>query len=124
METIATFRGVYGNIDGAAVRKEVPLHQAFQCEGLVVSILHIGGYPGRYTPEARALINRNRPRLFITGHSHILKVINDRPNNLLHMNPGALGKQGLHQVQTMLLFDVEKARVGNLRVVEFDRKSL
>ena len=99
-------RAVYGNIDGAQARQEFPLDLRFVCEELEVWITHIGGYPGRYDQRIRDKIRENPPHLFISGHSHILKVMNDKKLRLLHMNPGAIGKHGFHQVRTMLRFEV------------------
>jgi len=114
-------RAVYGNIDNAEARLEFPLHHRFMCEGVEVWITHIGGYPGRYNPTLRKEIQNNPPKLFITGHSHILKVMNDKKLGLLHMNPGAIGKSGFHKVRTMLRFEINGAKIGNLEVIEIER---
>ncbi len=116
-----TFRGVWGNIDDARIRLAVPEYQFFTVEGLKVVILHIGGYPGRYTPKARKLIEEYRPDIFISGHSHILKVMQDKKNVLLHLNPGAAGKSGFHSFRTMLMFDIDGGKTNNLRVLERKR---
>ena len=108
-EAIAAFKplkGVYGNCDGYDVRLDYPLYQLFDCEGMKVLMTHIGGYPGRYDPRARALIDEFRPDLFVCGHSHILKVVNDRKRDMLVMNPGAAGIQGVHVVRTALRFRI------------------
>jgi putative phosphoesterase len=112
---------VYGNIDDAKIRGEFPLHQRFVCEGVDVWITHIGGSPGRYNPDIREEMNQNPPKLFICGHSHILKVMHDKKNNLLFMNPGAAGKHGFHKVRTMLRFVLDAGQVKDLEVVEFNR---
>ena len=112
---------VYGNIDNALIRSEFPLHNRFWCEEVDVWITHIGGYPGRYTPSVRESLNNNPPKLFITGHSHILKVINDKKLGLLHMNPGAAGIHGFHQVRTMLRFEIHKDKIQKLEVIEIQR---
>jgi predicted phosphodiesterase len=83
--------------------------------------MHIGGYPGRYTPEARRIIDEERPAIFISGHSHILKVIYDKKNNLLHLNPGAAGVSGLHKVITMMRFDIDGKEIKNLEIFEKTR---
>jgi len=114
-------KAVYGNIDNAEARLEFPLHHRFMCEGVEVWITHIGGYPGRYNPTLRKEIQNNPPKLFITGHSHILKVMNDKKLGLLHMNPGAIGKSGFHNVRTMLRFEIDGAKIGNLEVIEIER---
>ncbi|WP_373056575.1 metallophosphoesterase [Zunongwangia sp. H14] len=109
---------VYGNIDNAEVRKEFPLNQRFMCEGVEVWITHIGGYPKKYSPAVREEIRKNPPRLFISGHSHILKVMNDKDLGLLHMNPGAAGKQGFHKERTMLRFKIDGASISDLEVIK------
>lgn len=114
------FRAVYGNIDGTEIRKEFPLNQRFFCENVDVWITHIGGYPGKYAPAIREKIYKSPPKLFICGHSHILKVINDKKLNLLHMNPGAIGIYGFHKVRTMLRFEIDKDKIQNLEVIEFN----
>lgn len=121
LEQVATVRAVYGNIDGTEIRKTWPLHARFNCEGLDVWITHIGGYPNRYNPNILEELKENPPGLFICGHSHILKVMYDKKLNFLHMNPGAIGKQGFHQVRTMLRFEVNKSKVEKLEVVELPR---
>ena len=100
------FRGVYGNIDGADVRLEVPLDNRFVCEGVPVFMTHIGGYPGRYEPRVRQLLLEDPPvdGLFISGHSHILKVMPDKKLHFLHINPGACGNEGWHKVKTLVRF--------------------
>ncbi|MEL7270243.1 MAG: metallophosphoesterase family protein [Bacteroidota bacterium] len=118
----APVRGVYGNIDGDLVRREFPEHLRFMCEGVSVWMTHIGGYPGRYNIRVRDEIRRNPPKLFICGHSHILKVMNDKKLGLLHMNPGACGKQGFHQMRTMLRFSIEGENIKDLAVVELGKK--
>ncbi|HLS31353.1 MAG TPA: metallophosphoesterase family protein [Flavobacteriaceae bacterium] len=121
LEETGKFRAVYGNIDDIKVRKTYPLHNRFMCEGVDVWITHIGGYPGRYSPAIREEIKRNPPKLFISGHSHILKVMNDKKLQLLHMNPGAIGKQGFHQKRTMLRFKIDGENIKDLEVIEYSR---
>jgi len=115
-------RGVYGNIDEASVRKEYPLHQRFKCENVDVWITHIGGYPGNYSPPIRKEIYANPPKLFICGHSHILKVMPDKKLGLLHMNPGAAGNHGFHKIKTLLRFNIDGDRIQDLEVIEIPRK--
>lgn len=120
-DTIKKFkplRAVYGNIDDGKARLEFPLHNRFFCEGIDVWITHIGGYPGKYNQDIRSEIKKNPPKLFICGHSHILKVQFDKELNLLHMNPGAAGIHGFHQVRTMLQFEIDGDKIQNLNVVE------
>ena len=115
-------KAVYGNIDGAEIRKECPLHQRFTCEKVDIWITHIGGYPGKYSPAIREEIRSNPPKIFISGHSHILKVMNDQNLGILHMNPGAAGKHGFHQVRTMLRFTIDGNDIANLEVVELGKR--
>lgn len=121
LKELKPLRAVYGNIDGAEARSEFPLHNRFVCEGIDVWITHIGGYPGRYNPMIRQELYANPPQLFICGHSHILKVMPDKGLGLLHMNPGAIGIYGLHQVRTMLRFELDEGKIKNLEVIEFKR---
>jgi putative phosphoesterase len=114
-------RAVFGNIDDAKARVEFPLNNRFHCEGVDVLITHIGGYPGRYSPAIRDEIYKNPPRIFISGHSHILKVMNDKKRGILHMNPGAAGTHGFHKVRTMLRFEIDGSEIKNLEVIEFKR---
>lgn len=116
-------RGVFGNIDSAEARLEFPLHNRFMCEGVDVWITHIGGYPGKYSPAIRTEIMANPPKLFICGHSHILKVMPDPKLNLLHMNPGAAGISGFHQVRTMLRFEIDGEKIQNLEVIEIGKRA-
>ncbi|WP_353183661.1 metallophosphoesterase family protein [Parapedobacter lycopersici] len=111
-------RGVYGNIDGPDIRGQYPEHLRFRCEDVEVWMTHIGGYPGRYSPQVKKEINQHPPALFICGHSHILKVMYDQKLQLLHLNPGAAGKQGWHQVRTLLRFSIDGKRIEQLEVVE------
>jgi putative phosphoesterase len=121
IKKLKPLKAVYGNIDNAEIRTEFPLNNRFMCEEIDVWITHIGGYPGRYSPAVREEIRTNPPRLFITGHSHILKVMNDKKLGLLHMNPGAIGKHGLHTARTMLRFTISGTEIGNLEVIEYKR---
>lgn len=121
IKKIKPLRAVYGNIDNAIIRSEFPLHNRFWCEQVDVWITHIGGYPGRYSPSLRESISNNPPKLFISGHSHILKVMNDKKLDLLHMNPGAIGIHGFHQVRTMLRFEIDKDQIQKLEIIEIER---
>ena len=113
---------VYGNIDGQDVRAVYPLHNRFMCEELDVWITHIGGYPGRYERFVKPEIFNNPHGLFISGHSHILKVIFDKKLNFLHINPGAAGVNGFHKVCTALRFVIEGKDIRDLEIWEFPRK--
>lgn len=123
-DTIAAFkplRAVHGNCDGYDVRLDYPAYQVFDCEGAKVLMTHIGGYPGRYDVRAKELIDKYKPDIFVCGHSHILKVMNDARRNMLVMNPGAAGIQGFHIVRTALRFRIENGEISNMEVFELDR---
>lgn len=119
LTSLKPLKGVYGNIDGLELRKIHPLHNRFVCEGFDVWITHIGGYPGSYNPAIRQMIYNNPPDIFITGHSHILKIMRDPMlNNLLHINPGSAGKEGFHKVRTLVKFTLKNKTISDLQVVE------
>jgi uncharacterized protein len=122
LKSLKPFRAVYGNIDDKEVRAEYPLDQEFTIEGVAVWMTHIGGYPNKYNQRIREKIQENPPKLFISGHSHILKVQYDQKLHLLHMNPGAVGKHGFHKVRTMLRFELEDGEIKNLEVVELETR--
>ena len=123
LASLKPLRAVYGNIDGQDIRKEYPEKLRFNCEGVEVLMLHIGGYPGHYSACALEEIKESPPKLFICSHSHILKVQFDEKYQLLHMNPGAAGISGFHNVRTLLRFNINKERITNLRVVELGKKA-
>ncbi|WP_293889697.1 metallophosphoesterase family protein [Flavobacterium sp.] len=122
LKSIKPLRAVYGNIDDDKARMEFPLHNRFFCENVDVWITHIGGYPGKYNQNIRTEIQNHPPKLFICGHSHILKVQFDKKLNLLHMNPGACGIYGFHQVRTMLRFEIDGDKIQNLEIIELGKK--
>lgn len=111
-------RAVYGNIDGGVLRTMFPLHNRFMCEEVDVWLTHIGGYPGNYAKEVKQALRQNPPQLFVTGHSHILKVQFDKKLNLLHINPGAEGKYGFHQVRTLVRLVIDGKDIRDLEVIE------
>ena len=113
--------GVAGNCDNHDLRFTHPLHRFFECEGLKVLMTHIGGYPGRYDPRARKLIDELHPDIFVCGHSHILKVVRDTKRNMLVINPGAAGIQGFHIVRTALRFHIDDGKIHDMEVFEVDR---
>lgn len=117
-------KGVYGNIDDQTVRIVYPLHQRFFCEDVDVWMTHIGGYPGRYERYVKPDIYQNPPGLFISGHSHILKVIYDKKLNFLHMNPGAAGYFGFQKVCTALRFVINGKEIRDLEIWEMPRHEL
>ncbi len=121
LKKIKQLRGVFGNIDDQKIRTEFPLHNRFMCEKVDVWITHIGGYPKKYNSKILEELKSNPPDLFICGHSHILKVINDKRLGLLHINPGAIGKYGLHSVRTMVQFEINGKKIENLSIIEFKR---
>ena len=115
------FRAVYGNIDGSRIRALYPEHQRFVVEGLDVWMTHIGGYPGRYDPRVRSEIYKNPPNIFISGHSHILKVMNDKKLNLLHINPGAFGISGFQKVRTAIRMVLDNKDIRDLEILELSK---
>lgn len=121
LEKIKPVRAVYGNIDDHTVRAVYPLNNRFTLEGVDVWITHIGGYPGKYNPKIKNDILSNPPKVFICGHSHILKVMPDKNLGLIHLNPGAVGKHGFHHVRTMLRFELDNGKIQNLEVIEFKK---
>jgi len=118
LEKIKPLKGVYGNIDGQEIRQVFPKNLRFMCEEVDVWLTHIGGYPKRYNIDVKDEIKRNPPNLFISGHSHILKVMYDQQLNLLHINPGAAGNQGFHKVKTIIRFSIDKKEIKDLEVIE------
>lgn len=116
------FRAVYGNIDGQEIRKHYPQINRFTIDGTEVLIKHIGGYPGNYDSSIRGSLFVNPPKLFISGHSHILKVKYDKTLGLLHINPGAAGNYGFHTVRTLVRFDIDNKEFKNLEVIELADK--
>lgn len=119
IKKLKPLRGVFGNIDDHTIRNEFPENNRFMCEDVDVWITHIGGYPGSYNMRVRDTIRLQPPKLFICGHSHILKVMPDKKLNLLHMNPGAIGKYGFHKTRTMLRFTIDGSKIDNLEIIEF-----
>jgi len=122
LQKIKPLRTVYGNIDDHIIQKEFPLNDRFFCEGVEVFMTHIGGYPPKYNIRTRDIIKANPPKLFICGHSHILKVMMDKKLGVLHMNPGACGKHGFHQMRTMLRFTIEGKDIKDLEVIELGKR--
>lgn len=123
LASLKPFRGVYGNIDGPDIRARLPEVLRFELEGVRVLMVHIGGYPGKYPAGVRRMLLDDPPLggLFISGHSHILKVMYDEKGGFLHLNPGACGQEGWHKVKTMLRFRLEAGAVTQLELVEMPR---
>ena len=117
----AKVRAVWGNIDDHIVRTEFKETLYFKCENMKIMMTHIGGYPGKYVNRILSIIEQAQPDVFISGHSHILKVIFDKKNKLLHMNPGAIGNFGIHLVKTILSFNIERNKIKDLNIIEFPR---
>jgi putative phosphoesterase len=124
LSALKPFRAVSGNIDGSDLRYRYPDKLRFVCEEVDVFMVHIGGYPGKYAPEVRAEFIEKAPKLFICGHSHILKVIYDDKYQCLHINPGAAGIQGFHQVRTIIRFTIDQSIIKDLEVVELGQKGI
>ena len=123
LSRICPLVAVYGNIDGTDIRSRYPGHQRLIREGLDIWMTHIGGYPGNYDPRVKPDIYTNSPGLFISGHSHILKVMPDKRHGFLHMNPGAAGRYGLHKVRTLIRFEVKQGKISNVDVIELGSRS-
>ncbi len=122
LAAIKPLKGVYGNIDGQDIRSVYPEQLVFMCEEVKVMLRHIGGYPPRYNPETKKELLLHKPNLFISGHSHILKIIFDDKLQCLHMNPGAAGKQGWHKVRTLIRFVIDGNEMKNCEVIELGKK--
>ncbi len=115
-------RAVYGNIDGGVIRRVYREFDFFKCEEVTVLMTHIGGYPRHYSPQAVAKIQSARPKLFIAGHSHILKIIYDKVYNLLHINPGAAGEYGFHKIRTAVRFEIDGTEIRNMEIWEYPQR--
>ena len=111
-------RAVYGNIDGNLLRSQLNENLLFNCEGVKVLITHIGGYPGKYNLKAKKIILAEKPKIFICGHSHILRVNFDKALNLIYINPGAAGVKGFHNIRTMVRFVIDRKEIKNLEIIE------
>jgi len=111
-------RGVYGNIDGNDIRTVYPESLIWHCENVKVFMKHIGGYPPKYNPPVLQEIKKSSPQMFISGHSHILKIMFDDQLKCLHMNPGAAGKQGWHKVRTIIRFSIDKKDIKDCEIIE------
>lgn len=121
LSSLKPMKAVYGNIDGDILRRIYPEILQFTEEGVDVMMVHIGGYPGKYESKIQRIFSEQTPKLFISGHSHILKIIYDKKLNLLHINPGAAGNKGHHKVCTAVRFIIDKGEIKNLEILEFER---
>jgi putative phosphoesterase len=122
LEDFKPLKAVSGNIDGTNLRVRYKISQVFTCEEVLILMTHIGGYPGHYENEVVDAISRIKPNIFVCGHSHILRVINDKKNNLLYLNPGAAGNSGFHAVKTALRFQIDGKEIKNMEVLEIKRR--
>ena len=122
LKKLKSLKGVYGNIDEQDIRSEFPEQLVFMCEGVKVMIRHIGGSPPKYNPETRKELAIHKPNLFISGHSHILKVIYDDKINCLHINPGAAGKQGWHKLRTIIRLVIDGKEMKDCEVIELGKR--
>jgi predicted phosphodiesterase len=109
---------VVGNIDGYPLRQILPVVNVFEVENVKVLLTHIGGYPGKYAPGIITQLRNNQTTLFVSGHSHILKVMFDPKMQLLHINPGAAGRQGFHKVRTLVRFTIDQDKIKDLEIKE------
>lgn len=121
ISSLKPLRAVFGNIDNHELRLSFPKELLFECEDINIYMTHIGGRPGRYAKGISEKIKSIKPKIFICGHSHILKIQYDKVNQLLFINPGAIGKHGFHKVRTMVRFKIEKSDIKNMEVIEVKR---
>ena len=121
LNEISKVKAVYGNIDNHQIRITLASEVFFKCEGLNIYMTHIGGYPGKYSKAVKEKIEKTKPDIFICGHSHILKVMNDKINNLLFINPGAAGNHGIHQVKTIVQFIINEKKISDLKIIELKK---
>lgn len=120
LNSFKPLKGVYGNIDGYDIKSVYPEQLVFKCEKVKVMMRHIGGYPPRYNPETKKEILIHKPQLFISGHSHILKIMYDDKLNCLHINPGAAGKHGWQKVRTLVRFAIDEKDIKDCEVIELN----
>ena len=122
LSSVSKIKAVFGNIDDHNIRKVYDEKNIFICDELKVYIVHIGGYPGSYNKKIKNELIDIEPDIFISGHSHILKIQNDKKNNILHLNPGAAGKIGFHSVRTMIRFEINEKKINNLEVIQLGKR--
>ena len=123
LNTLAPVKAVFGNIDNHIIRRSFKSTLLFKCEKVNVMMTHIGGYPGNYAKGIKDKIKECEPKIFICGHSHILKVMYDKKLKVLHINPGAVGNYGIHKVKTIIKFIIEEDNIKDLKIIEFPRKN-
>jgi len=124
LEAFRPLKGVYGNIDGYDIRSVYPQKLVWNCEDLNIYMTHIGGHPGKYAPGIRQELIANKSGLFISGHSHILKIIYDDKTGCLHINPGAAGNQGWHKIRTIVRFAIDGSAIKDCEVIELGRRGV
>lgn len=122
IKNLKPIRAVYGNIDNKIPYKALPKIAEFMVEKVKVIMTHIGGYPDKYAAGIKTILKQKTPNLFISGHSHILKVMYDKNLKILHINPGAAGKEGFHQVRTMVRFEIHQSDIKNMEVIELEKR--
>jgi uncharacterized protein len=123
LKAFKPLRGVFGNVDGAEIRAELPQDLEWQCDGVRVYMTHIGGYPGNYDARAKRELSQRKPDLFVCGHSHIARVMRDPKLGLLHMNPGACGRMGWHLKRTVIRFAIEGDKLKNVELIELGTRT-
>ena len=123
LEQIKVFKAVYGNIDDYLVRSSTQEINTFICEKVKVSMIHIAGKPPYYNKKSKSLIKKENPKIFICGHSHILKIEFDKINNVLYLNPGAAGRHGFHKKRTMIRFEINEEKIENMEIIELGDRS-
>lgn len=121
LQLFKPLRAVYGNIDGMDIKKQFPEFLFFEVEKMKVLMIHIGGYPPKYNNYSKKLLDIYKPDLFITGHSHILKIMPHNERNLLHINPGACGKEGWHKISTIIKLQIQDVKITDLKVIEWTK---
>ena len=122
LQSFKPLKGVYGNIDGKDIKSEFPEQLVFMCEEVKVMIRHIGGYPPKYNPKTKKELLIHEPLLFISGHSHILKIMYDEKLHCLHINPGAAGRQGWQKIRTIIRFNINGDEMKDCEVIELGSK--
>jgi uncharacterized protein len=118
LQKIAPLRAVWGNIDGKEIRQQFPEHQHFVCGGMKIWMTHIGGTPPRFNPAIRPVLKQEKPQLFVCGHSHILRVVQDPTFEVLYLNPGAAGRHGFHKIRTLLRFTLQAGALTDMQAIE------
>jgi len=124
LKNFKPLRGVYGNIDGYDIRSIYLEKLVWNCEDVKVYMTHIGGHPNKYAPGIKQELIQNNARLFISGHSHILKIVYDDKINCLHMNPGAAGNQGWHKIRTIVRFAIDGSNIKDCEVIELGKRGV